>query len=97
VTRRRRRRRRRRARNIRSHTETLNQVSRERVKLALNSPSFEPAKLPAAETRSEENSRKRKRHVQDEPAGASDDKVLRKNLVILEMEDSQKMSFHFNM
>lgn len=82
-------------RSLRSHTETLNQVSRERVKLALNSPSFEPAKLPAAETGSEENSRKRERHVRDEPAGATDDKVPRKNLVILETEDSQKM-FHFN-
>lgn len=32
-------------------------------------------KLPAAETRSEEDSGKRERHVRDEPAGAGDDKV----------------------
>lgn len=57
--------------------ETLNQVLRGRVKLALNSPSFEPAKLPAAQTKDEEDSEKRKRHVLDEPAEADDDKESR--------------------
>lgn len=79
-----------------SHTETLNQVSRGRVKLALNSPSFKPVKLPAAETRSEKiQEREKDTYEMSQPEQATT-KCQGKNLVILGTKDFHEV-FRFNM